>query len=444
MHKHYRLLLLLLALALVLGACAFSGEDDNAASTPTVELPTPANTPARPVNGEPFRETTSTQPLITFTVWTVPDISPRTEVPGGSALLEQLEAFDASHPDLELFVELKNVSGQGGMLSYLRTGRTIAPSILPDMLLLPSNQLNTAARESLIYPLDNLPIDDEHFDDLYPAARQLVTIDGSIYGYPIALTNLHHLAYHSTAITETIPSTWNAFIDLNHTAPSGFIFPAAGPAGGTLLLQFYLAHGGRLADDSGAARLDLDPLTAALSDLARAGSNGFLSTLSTDTNALAESWQLFQDGAAGSTLTDVEQYLNQRSLLQDSAFAPLPGPTTPFSPTVTAWAWAITTPDPARQALAAELISWLGSAANQGEWSAQSRRLPARRTALEAWPADDPYTAFINGLAESAQPYPAQASGTILSALNAAAVAVIESGMTPQQAAQEAIDAINP
>src|SRR5690606_25986239 len=138
------------------------------------------------------------------------------------------------------------------------TGRSVAPAILPDVMLLPTNQLNTAARENLIYPLDGLPIDGAHYDDLFPAARELVTIDGSTYGYPISLNNLHHLAYNSTAITDTVPSTWNAFISLNHTAPSGFVFPAAGPAGGTLLLQFYLAHGGTLADATGAPHLDLD------------------------------------------------------------------------------------------------------------------------------------------------------------------------------------------
>jgi ABC-type glycerol-3-phosphate transport system substrate-binding protein len=321
------------------------------------------------------------------------------------------------------------------MLSYLRTGRGVAPRILPDVMLMPAESLAEAASEGLVQPIDELPLDDEMFTDLYPAARSLSRVGDSTYGYPLAMTEMGHIAYDGNVITRTIPLTWPAFTEIEN---SSFVFPAAGVDGGKLALQFYLEHGGKLVDENGAPQLEVEPLTMALRQLDAAAESEFIIPASGTITTLAESWQLFQGGSATSAQTNTDQFLSQRSLGETNSFAPIPGVFDAFAPHAGAWVLVVTTPDPARQAIAAELISWLGSAANMGEWSRQSGHVPARRTAFEAWPADDPYANFLRQQAERAQPFPAEATSAILTALADAVSAVVRGESTPAVAAQAA------
>src|SRR5690606_38676403 len=209
----------------------------------TIPLPTPdlSTTPIVAETPPPAQQT------ITLTVWTRPEIVPNSEEPGSAALLEQLTAFDAQHAELNLLVEAKASTGQGGALSYLRSGRNVAPSILPDLLLLPAVQLGEAAGEGLVYPLDSL-LSEEMTGALYPAARALGQVDGVTYGYPYALTNVQHLVYATAAITRTLPATWSQMM-----APESqvrLLFPAGGLEGARLTLQLYLAAGGTLRNES--------------------------------------------------------------------------------------------------------------------------------------------------------------------------------------------------
>ena len=77
----------------------------------------------------------------------------------------QMTEFDTTHPDVNLTVSTKKITEQGGTLNYLRSGRSVAPDILPDVVVLPASQLATAVDEELVFPLDSL-IDTEGF---YPA-----------------------------------------------------------------------------------------------------------------------------------------------------------------------------------------------------------------------------------------------------------------------------------
>lgn len=434
---------LLLAFALLLASCDFlENGAPNASGTGTPPLPTPADTPVAAADvSTPAPDIAASPPALTFTLWTVPEISPSTEVPGGAVLLEQLNAFDVTHPDLRLFVELKAESGQGGVLSYLRTGRGVAPGVLPDVVLLPADLLPAAATDGLIYALDDLSLDSEMLDDLLPAARGLVTLGDSVYAYPLALTDLGHIAYDGNSITSTIPMTWQGFSSL---ANGSFVFPAAGVDGATMVLQLYLDNGGTLTDASGAPRLEVGPLTEALRELAGAVDTGYVLPTSAEITTLAESWQVFQAGASATVQTNADQYLAQRNLGISAGFAPVPGSTGSLSPLTGAWVLAVTTADPARQAIAAELIGWLGSATNMGEWTRQSGRVPARRTAFEAWPADDPYANFLRLQVELAEPFPPAATSAILSALSQAAAAVIQDTSSPAAAAQAAAATIQP
>lgn len=278
---------------LTLAACDLAGSED---PTP---IATPSATAATAVSTEVRQEPSATDATvmppaaqgITLTIWTNTTIAPNSEVAGGPILLEQLSEFDSDHSDVHLLVELKTIADQGGTLSYLRTGRSIAPSILPDVILLPSSELPSAATQGLIFPLDSAA-HEEAIDDLYPVARDLVTIDDQIYGYPFALTNLQHLVYDTEAITETVPVNWNSLV----TEPPGMlIYPAAGSVGAQLTAQLYRELGGTFVNDEGQPALQTEPLAEALT-LVQQGITGELIDLqSGSAGSLDQTWQIFEE-----------------------------------------------------------------------------------------------------------------------------------------------------
>jgi ABC-type glycerol-3-phosphate transport system substrate-binding protein len=417
--------------------CRLFDRSAEATVTPAPE-PTPEVQPTAAV-GEPPAPTPSPTGAITLTLWTTADVSPRPETPGGFALAEQLAAFEAEHPGVTLQLEQKSVGGTGGTLSYLRTGRQVAPTILPDLILLPTEQLPVAVNERLIYPVGHL-LPAPMLDELFPVADALVRIDDTIFAYPFAVTNLQHLAYNRAVITDTFPATWDALLADEATS---LVFPAAGGDGAELALQFYLAAGGTLADEANQPHLEVAPLLQALSWLRDGRAAGTIVPQSDNVATLAEAWQIFQTGQATVAQTRAGLFMRERVLGQNHGYAPMPGPNGPLPPLVRGWTWALATPDPARQELAAELIVWLAGSANLGSWSAQSHTLPARRTAFEYWPEEEAYIRFVQEQLEAAEPYPA-AAGTLLTAFGNAVFDVISLAESPQVAAEQAAAEVRP
>jgi maltose-binding protein MalE len=251
MRKWYAIILLIAISAS--GCSLFRGDEEEATVTPTPLLLSPVSRPT--VNPSPgaTEAVPDTEPT-TLNVWILNEFGPDSENPGNLILADQLSEFDSSHPEIVLNVDVKSSAGQGGTLNYLRTGRNVAPDILPDLIMLESDQLAVAAAEELIFPLDGL-LQEETIEDLLPAARSLVRAGESTYGYPIALTNIQHAVFNTNVLSDTIPSTWDETLQLGDVS---FVFPAAGQDGAELALLLYLASGGQLAGDANQPTLDVD------------------------------------------------------------------------------------------------------------------------------------------------------------------------------------------
>ncbi|MCA9936123.1 MAG: extracellular solute-binding protein [Ardenticatenaceae bacterium] len=436
MQRH--LILTLLAIWLLLAACVQQPQDNNPIPTAPVVQGTPTSIATPAVQTQPDSPTPTavlTNTTRSLIIWLPPEIAARTPA-GSDTFLNQLSAVTADFPDLEIRVEQKAISGQGGMLSYLRTGRSVVPDILPDLIVLPTNQLSAALTDNLIYPMDGL-LNAALLEDLYPAARNMAQIDEQILGYPFALTDLGHLAYTTSAFTTTVPITWP---DLLGLSAQSFLFPGAGRPGTTLALQMYLDAGGQLVNDVGQPSLQAEPLTQVLEQFNQGRSSGFIIAQSNSLATIAEAWQLYNSGTATLVQTTADQLLLSQTGEQSttSGFAPLPGLTDHLTPLVNGWAWAISTPDPAQQALAIEVMTGLLNDTRLTEWSLQSGILPARQSAFALWPQDDPYTLFLGQEMAVARPFPATANTTIMGVLGNALLDVLTQSKTPQAAAEEA------
>ena len=433
-----RVWVLIFSLSLLLiSACGLIQGTNAPANSPVAETPISSSDPTpipqnTPESNQPTTITETTQIL---RVWVPPELAIPTES-GTAVLQDQIRNYALTQTDLEIIFETKLVSGQGGILSYLRTGRNIAPEILPDLIAIPADQLDNVLSDELIIPLNDF-IDPTIIDALYPAAQSLAMADDQILGYPFAITDLTHFAYNSTQITQTISTDWDNLIssgDIDISIPFG------GTQGGMLVLQLYLAAGGTLVNEAGQRDIQTDTLSFVLNKLQDSVEQNALN-LAESQNAHSEDiWEAFLDERTSLILTNSEQFLLQTELA-NTAVSPVSGFESELSPIVNGWAWAISTPNTNQQTLAIGLLNYLTSVDSIASWSESNQTLPANSNVLSQWSTESDYLQFIQAELFRAQPLPEEATTSLLNLLQNAALQVISGDASPQAAASDVANA---
>lgn len=437
--RRYVLFFTLLFLAAVTACSLLPNQNDSVSGTliPAAETPSATAAPAQAAP-TPAETAVVTETRRLLTVWLPVELAPTT--PDNDILEQQIRNYAGAQIDLDVRIEYKTVTGQGGILNYLRTGRTVAPSILPDLVALPMAQLETALSGELIFPLNGL-IESDQVEDLYPTALEFAVHDDQIPGYPFALTGLTHLAYNTRTISQTFPIDWET---MRTIANGSFVFPANGEDGATLILQMYLSAEGTLVNDAGQTALSVEPLAQSLEQLNLARSDGFLVRQSNTLTTFPQAWDVYETGSANITLIDANTFLSARNTVPDTAVAPVPGITGAVTPLINGWAWAISTNNGSQRAIAADLLKTLITPESIAEWSLQTNNLPARRSAFALWPEDDPYTEFVQLQLEAAQPNPFVSGSDILKTLRTTVFNVVNLTETPQEAAESVVNSLNP
>jgi ABC-type glycerol-3-phosphate transport system substrate-binding protein len=209
-----------------------------------------------------------------------------------------------------------------------------------------------------------------------------------------------------------------------------------------MALQLYLAAGGALTDEANQPVLEVDPLTQALSQINRGATRRVIERQSANLSTDGEAWELLIDGDANIIQSGANTYLANRLSESEIEPARVPGFDSALRPFVNGWVWAISTPDPARQLLAMELLSSITSSANIGEWSISAGQLPTRRSAYSQWPLNSSLTQFYLQASEHAHQFPEDATDEIMDALNDAVLKMIVLSQSPRSAAEEAAQAV--
>jgi ABC-type glycerol-3-phosphate transport system substrate-binding protein len=337
-------------------------------------------------------------------------------------------------------VVLKNASGKGSILDYLRTASQVAPSILPDVVMLNTVDLASAARAGLVVPLDDL-ISPNLSNDLLPAARAAGSVDGQLMGIPFEM-DVAHLIYNTNKVASP-PITWTDVISANTT----YLFPAKGQNGlvNDAFLTQYLALGGQLQDDEGRPFLDEQPLRTVLDYYHQGLQAGVIPPDVLEINDADEIWPLYVSAQVGIAHVNSHRFLSDRNVLRSTQFANIP--TLDGTPLTIShgWALAIVTGDPAQQAMALHLIEWLMTPDNNATWNRTTAHLPTRYAAFNLDGDSDPYWSFLQHQLEIAVPQPAfPGYDQIGRVLQQAVVEVLTEEATPEEAAAAAVEAIIP
>jgi len=415
----------ILACAALSAACIPS-----AAPEPT---PAPA-TATQPVAPFLTPEPTPQAPERRLTLWLAPEFAPSPDTAAGQLLADRLAAFAAANPGLTIQTRVKARRGQAGLLETLTAASLVAPNSLPDLITLDREAMHAAAVKAMIIPLETIraaPASPEWSEHAVLASQ----VDGTPFGLPLA-SEADVLAYRAD-IYGSAPDAWSQVLN----GPKPFVFPANDPSAEFTLGQ-YLALGGPLLDASGRPNLAIGPLTDVLAYYDALHDTGVLPLSSTQMTTSIESWAAVRDGRAASAAAPLSAALpsldNQRL-----AAAPFPGRSVPGTTLLRPWSWSVVTRDPSQQRLASQLMDWLSQPEFLGAWTHALGLLPPTPEALQAWPdAEDAMLA--SSLLDSAQLVPEPDLLAILGpVLQEAALAVISSRSSPQDAAAAAVEAVH-
>ncbi len=433
-----RLILSLSLLVLLSTACDILPGGQEAGTTPQPAVTASAETPQPVPTVEVSTTPQQPAPVSSLRLWIPREIAARTEA-GSEELTSQIRVYRTMHPNLDIITEQKPIEGQGGLINYLQTGSEVAPSVMPDVVAVPTSLLADSRVQDLFFPLEGL-IDPAFPNDIYPAPATQIADDGHLYGYPFASVGLTHLLFNSAVVTDTISLNWTRFIsDTNHT----LVFPADSREGAMIGLQFYLAEGGTLMNQSGQVALEPEPLTRALAGIALNKGNLLQSH---QLKTLDEAWQYYQLGLSDTIWMRAEHLLGRQSadpaLIDRQEFSAVPGPDGALVPLTTSWAWAITTSDPARQAAAADLILYLTTPDNLALWTERSQVMPARRSAMALLAETNAYYRFLDEQSEFADVMPVSETSRVLDVIGDAVFQVLTTDTSPAAIAEQAAAAL--
>ncbi len=414
-------LLLLWLVGATVMACALNSAPVAAPSASAPPLTPTAAATRDPATAAPI---TTTRP-ITLTLWTSEEFAPG-DTPAGRILRSQFDAFNATYPNFRVEVVLKKTQGKGGLLDALLTTHAVAPILLPDLIVLDLAELPLAAQAGVLQSYDGF-LPTELNNDLFPFAKQAAHVQNRWVGMPFA-ADAQHLVYHKTLVRK-VPLSWDDVLRLET--------PLAMPLGGddAFLLQYAaLASPGVLPTP-----LALDPSATAqvLSFFKRARDARALPPNALALTSAGECWRAFADGQVPMAQVLASRYLAERDRLPNALYAVVPTRDGKTATLANAWAFALVTADPTRQAVAARFVQFLTQSERLSPWLRAARRLPASRTPLSLAVEPPEYATFVRDMLERATAVPhASAYAKSAAAWRAGIAAVWRGETTPEEAAR--------
>ncbi|MBC8506142.1 MAG: extracellular solute-binding protein [Anaerolineales bacterium] len=422
-----RLILIVLLTSTVLSGCITPVE--NATTQPPEPTATSVPTLAPVTIAETATPAAGSQ---TLTIWLPPQFDPNDGSAASSLFNARLEEFSARRSEVRVETRIKEVTGPGGIEDTLLSAGAAAPLALPDLVALPYETLQSAIAKGLLHPFDGLT-DTMDDPDWYDFARQLSHVQNSIFGIPFAGDAL--IMVYRPEFIEEPPTDWETA--LLNTEPLSF--PAADPES-LFTLTLYRSSGGAVADDEGGAIMDMTPLTDVLTFYYQASQNGLMPFWLTQFETDDQAWAAYDEGQANMGVTWLSRYLQNPP--PDSSATTIPtADGIPYT-TATGWVWALVSPDPQRQELAAQLAEFLTTGEFLAQWNAAVGLLPLRPSALVAW-ENSPQYDLLKLVAPSTQLAPStEIIQTLGPLLEQSALDVLKEQTDPATAAQNAIEAL--
>jgi ABC-type glycerol-3-phosphate transport system substrate-binding protein len=276
--------------------------------------------------------------------------------------------------------------------------------------------------------------------DLYPFARQAGVVDTRQFAMPFTADVLQ-VVYDNNAL-KSPPLNWTEL----YTNGIKYAFAAGDTSqvSDSFLAQ-YVALGGHFVDTRGRVALDRGPLRDALDFYRSTVSQSVAISNTLSIRTLDDSFRMFTSGRATVADVSARTFIREQPLLKNASYGSIPTREGNLATISRTWGMAlVATGDPNRRVMAQRLIEYLAGVEIAAAWNRAAGQLPVRRTALGNWSSNITYRDFINQLMSVAVNRPLVTAGANLDGImQAAVVDVLNNGLSPADAADKAIAALN-
>ncbi len=310
-----------------------------------------------------------------LSLWLPPQFDPNNGTPAGEMLHAQLEKFINDHPGVNISVRIKAVDGSGGLLDSLITASAAAPAVLPGLILLSRSDLETAANEGLLSPVESTDLEINE-NDLFAYANNMAQTRGAKFGLPFAGDTLV-LAYKPLQIGYP-PVFWRDVIQQQ----SIIAFPSADPKG-LIPLTLYQEMGGEFTGDEEDVMLQEVPLQRSLQVFSDGAAANIFPYWLTEYSTYEECWQALQESRATYAVIWVSQYLAESP--DNISITSLPAINSSSLTMADGWVMAFPQTSPERYIAHLALAEYLLEPDFQQQWSEAAGVLPVSRAALSGW-----------------------------------------------------------
>ncbi len=374
-------------------------------------------------------------PPIMLSVWLPERFAPLDNTDAAALRAAWGRNFAAFADNVTLEFRLKQAADVGGIIQTLRTGALVAPSAMPDIVLLRRMDLVTAANIGLIQPLDATRVR-SITEDFHSSVLGLGMIEEQLYGLPYTV-DVEHLALSPTAAEDT-DWTFDAFLARGEP----LLFP--GTDANTLNKMFLAEYRAAATPDGTPLPLDQAALEQVLSFYERALALNVISAEVLEYTTSADYMPLLLGQTPLSGVINSSEYLQlSPQAIAPIRYAPMPTAAGNAVTLLDGWVWVITTPDAGRQGAAIRFLNWLFDVERHHLYTEAIAAIPSGRTTLRQI-ADPAYGLFVDSLVINATaPLNDAAGGVIGRAMQAALVSVLLGEKSAAAAAQGVIDQLS-
>lgn len=320
-------------------------------------------------------------------IWAPPFFQATLDLATDGVLTPLYEQFERNHPGVHIDVQIRAESGEASFLNYLRGAQRVAPAILPDIILVNTQQLWQVAELDLLLPLEIEQL--ETILQFFPSTLPAVTYNEEIVGIPYT-ANLTHIVYHESALALP-PQTWSDLL----ASDQPYIFSGGRfeELGAFAYLQ-YLGSGGQVHEDD---VVDEEALRALFTYLVALRTEGIVPDSVLEITSADSAWSTFINTKRGLADTSTQVVLNHWEAMNSGGVQYAPIATRNGAPISIAhiWAFAIVASDSEQQALSMSLLNAFMESTIHGEWSRAAMQIPTQAEAFEVWRNSSPYFDFI-------------------------------------------------
>ncbi len=330
----------------------------------------------------PQPTTQETQPFTVdqseLLIWIPEEFSTLTDSEASLILQQRIEDFERQNPGTVVTVRVKASNGTSGILDSLKNTQQAASAALPQIVLLSQTDMQEAADQQLILPVQEF-IQTSDPKDFYSYAYEISSQDGILFGFPFVGDAL--VGIMSTEITPSELITWD---DLrSHNAPLYF---AANYPQARLFVSQYLSSGGILADEQGHAVIDEESMQTVLAVFDQnLRSKTFLSGFSS-LNTSEDVWNTFVSGESQWVINWASKAL--KSDVEELKIFQLPSLGNEPYVSATGWVWSIVNIDTGIPEIGPQFIEYLSDPAFLADYSQAAGYLPVMPNSLSLYEED--------------------------------------------------------